>query len=445
MYVRRRMEPGASRGNVKSLGRNSSHGTRLRLRVGRAMVEKGARRAAWFGSLSVLLGCLLLASLAVPASAQATDELQVSLSADRSSPAPLEGAQLAGSVYIFVPDSAGITRVRFFLDDPQMTGSPRLIEKNAPWDFAGTASNGTAKPFDTSALSPGSHIVTAAIDLSNSTTEVVSGTFSIRGLVFDPPSGSFSLGQGETASTQTVLSTNDGAATSFSLSETTSWLSVTPTTGTTPASITVTVDSTGLTEGTYSATVQAGSPGHGSATFSVSLTVGDTGGCSPVACSEILVDAPYTLDFAIDHGKILDGAGIGTGFTYLPPTSNGTGYIPGKLAVDPSSEVLRITTTKGLASGAANSQDNALSIGFDAPSQITRLKTVLVDPPAGTGKFEQAGLWFGNDEDNYIKLVVLSTTSGTVIEALMEKAGSQSGSKKSAVLNLTSSRVSLAL
>jgi glucose/arabinose dehydrogenase/N-acetylneuraminic acid mutarotase len=556
------MEAWSSRGNVRTLGNQGTRETRLRLRVGRAMVDKGARRAAWSGSLPVLLGCLLFASLAVPASAQATDELQVSLSADRSSPAPLEGAELAGSVYIFVPDSAGITRVRFFLDDPQMTGSPRVTEKNAPWDFAGTASNGTAKPFDvsslasgshvvtasidrsdgstisvsatftvgdssppapsthqlevslssdrsspvpleasvltgdvyifvpaasgisrvrfflddpqmtgsprlieknapwdfagtdsngaakpfnTSALSPGSHIVTAAIDLSNSTTEVVSGTFSIRGLVFDPPSGSFSLLPGETASTQTVLSTNDGAATSFSLSETTSWLSVTPTSGTTPASITVAVDSTGLTEGTYSATVQAGSPGHGSATFSVSLTVGDPGGCSPVACSEILVDAPYTLDFASDHGKILDGAGIGTGFTYLPPTSNGTGYIPGKLAVDPSSEVLRITTTKGLASGAANSQDNALSVGFDAPSQITRLKTVLVNPPAGTGKFEQAGLWFGNDEDNYIKLVVLSTTSGTVIEALMEKGGSQSGSKKSAVMNFTGSSVGLTL
>ncbi|MGH3452392.1 MAG: hypothetical protein ACRDQW_17150, partial [Haloechinothrix sp.] len=539
----------------------ATRGTRLRLRVGRAMGERGSRRTTWSGSLLVLLGCLLLASLAVPASAQATDELQVSLSADRSSPTPLEGAGLAGSVYIFVPDSAGITRVRFFLDDPQMTGSPRvtennapwdfagtakdgtakafnasslpsgshvvtasidrsdgstisvsatftvgdssppppstheldvslssdrsspvplegsvltgdvyifvgaapditrvrfflddpqmtgsprLIEKNAPWDFAGTASNGTAKPFDTSALSPGSHIVTAAIELSNSTTEVISGTFSVGGLTFDPPSGSFSLDPGENATTQTVLSTSDGSATSFSLSETTSWLSVSPSNGTTPESITVAVDSTGLTEGTYSATVEAGSPGHGSATFSVSLNVGDPGGCSPVACSEILVDAPYTLDFASDHGKILDGAGIGTGFTYLPPTSNGTGYIPGKLAVDGSSEVLQVTTTSGLFSRESNSQDNALSVGFDAPSQVTRLQTILVNPPAGTGKFEQAGLWFGNDEDNFIKLVVLSTSSGTVIEALIEKAGSQTA-KRSGVVNLTGSEVALTL
>jgi hypothetical protein len=52
-----------------------------------------------------------------------------------------------------------------------MTGTPRLIERNAPWDFAGINSNGTAKPFDTSALAAGSHTVTAAVDLPNATTE----------------------------------------------------------------------------------------------------------------------------------------------------------------------------------------------------------------------------------------------------------------------------------
>jgi large repetitive protein len=380
-----------------------------------------------------------------PPPPSATHELVVSVSPDRSSPVPVEGATLAGNVYIFVPSSPDITRVRFFLDNPQMTGTPRLVEKNAPWDFAGTATNGTAKPFDVSALAPGSHTVTAAMDLSNSTTEVISGTFSIGGLKFDPPSASFSLDSAQTDSSQTVLSTNDGASTSFSLSESTSWLSVSPTSGTTPATITVSADTTGLSEGTYSAAVEATSGSNGTAAFTVSLTVGDTGGCSPLSCSEILVEPPYQLDFASDHGKILDGAGVGTGFTHLPPTTNGTGYMPEKLAVDTSSDVLRVTTTSGLSSREANSQDNALSVGIDAPSQITGLRTVLLDPPTGTGKFEQAGLWFGNDEDNYIKLVVLSTTSGTVIEALMEKAGSHTGTKRSAVLNLTGSRVALTL
>jgi large repetitive protein len=379
-----------------------------------------------------------------PSPSPATHDLSVSFSPDRSSPVPLEGAVLTGNVYIFVPAASDITRVRFFLDDPQMTGTPRLIEKNAPWDFAGGNSNGTAKPFDTSTLAQGSHTVTAVLDLSNSTTEVISGTFSVGGLKFDPPSASFALGPGETASSQTALSATDGTSASFSLSESTSWLSVSPTSGTTPATVTVNVDSTGLSDGIYSGTVHASSTSHGTASLGVILTVGDTGGCSPLACSEILVEAPYDLDFGADHGKILDGAGVGTGFTYLPATTNGTGYVPDKLAVDTSSEVLRITTTSGLFSRESNSQDNALAIGIDAPSQITRLSTALVNPPAGTGKFEQAGLWFGNDEDNYIKLVVLSTSSGTVIEALMEKAGSQTASR-SGVLSLTGSRVVLDL
>ena len=55
--------------------------------------------------------------------------------------------------------------------------------------------------------------------------------------------------------------------------------------------------------------------------------------CSPLACSEILVDLPNTLDFSSDHGKIVDGNGVGTGFTYVQPTTNGTGYIPANLLV----------------------------------------------------------------------------------------------------------------
>ncbi len=57
-------------------------------------------------------------------------------------------------------------------------------------------------------------------------------------------------------------------------------------------------------------------------------------------------------------------------------------------------------------SAKTNSQVNALGVGFVAPSKFT-IQTTLVQPNAGTGKSEQAGLWFGVDEDNFVKLVVI--------------------------------------
>ena len=36
----------------------------------------------------------------------------------------------------------------------------------------------------------------------------------------------------------------------------------------------------------------------------------------------------------------------------------------------------------------------------------------MVNPPSGTGNYEQGGLWFGNDEANYVKLVLLSSPNG---------------------------------
>ena len=89
--------------------------------------------------------------------------------------------------------------------------------------------------------------------------------------------------------------------------------------------------------------------------------------CAPLACSEIRVDPP----------------------------SSGTGYIPTNLQVDQAAGVLNVTTTAGLAFKAGNSQDNALGVGVDAPSQVTRIETTLDSMPAASNNNEQAGLWFG--------------------------------------------------
>ena len=166
---------------------------------------------------------------------------------------------------------------------------------------------------------------------------------------------------------------------------------------------------------------------------------------SPLPCSDVLVAFPYQLDFGSDAGKILDGNGVGTGFTMVDPPTNGTGYLPANLAVDTAAGTLKITTTKGIAFKTTDSQDNTLGIGIDAPDHVSVLTTSIVNPPAGTGKYEQAGLWFGNNEDNYVKLVVMSTPTGTKIQHLMEVNGAQANARNTAVLNLAGATVSLTL
>jgi len=168
--------------------------------------------------------------------------------------------------------------------------------------------------------------------------------------------------------------------------------------------------------------------------------------CSALPCAEVLVGLPYRLDFGQDHGKILDGDGVGTGFTYIDPPTNATGYIPRNLTVHTATPgTLDITTTQGIMYGTNDSQDNALAVGIAAPNQVSILKTTLLDPPAGSGNFEQGGLWFGNDEDNHVKLAVISTAAGTKIQYLMEVNGQTSVKKQTGVLDLSNARVALKL
>lgn len=52
---------------------------------------------------------------------------------------------------------------------------------------------------------------------------------------------------------------------------------------------------------------------------------------------------------------------------------------------------------------------------------------MLLNPPAGSGAFEQAGLYFGISENNYIKLIVMSSSTGPIIQALVERDGNAVG------------------
>ena len=100
--------------------------------------------------------------------------IDLSASADRSSPVPLDGQTVSGNIYVFISPDTGVSQVDFFLDDQP---TPLATEKITSYDFAGTASDGTANPFNTALLSDGLHTITAKITTSVGGTQTASATF----------------------------------------------------------------------------------------------------------------------------------------------------------------------------------------------------------------------------------------------------------------------------
>jgi large repetitive protein len=106
---------------------------------------------------------------------------------------------------------------------------------------------------------------------------------------------------------------------------------------------------------------------------------------------------PFELPFSSDRGGI-----AGTGFTLRQEP--GGALLPDLLTLDTATGVLRIRTTPGIAIRAQDSQDNALGVTLSADQRAMILETVLLLPPSGTSRFEQAGIWYGTSQDDYVKV-----------------------------------------
>ena len=108
-----------------------------------------------------------------------------STSSNRSGAASLAGRTVAGNIYVFTGPDTNVSEVRFYVDDPNRTGSPSRTESNAPFDLKGGTVT-AANPYDTTDLSEGSHTITAALLRTDGATEVVHASFLVDN-VADPP------------------------------------------------------------------------------------------------------------------------------------------------------------------------------------------------------------------------------------------------------------------
>lgn len=116
-----------------------------------------------------------------PEPTPSSGEIRVSTKADRSGATALDGRTVRGAVFVFVPESANIKRVVFWIDST--SGSPVSTENMAPFDLAGTKWDGgrnlLAKPFYTGRLSNGAHSVIADVTNKDGSTRRVTARFTV--------------------------------------------------------------------------------------------------------------------------------------------------------------------------------------------------------------------------------------------------------------------------
>lgn len=117
---------------------------------------------------------------------QSNYQLMLSYSANRSSAVQLGGQVNGQNVYIFVTPTTNIKRVKFFLDAPSATGTPRQTENVAPYDFVGTAGNMDANSFNAGSLSAQQHTVTAQVVRLDDSVVTVSSNFTVQSPIVPP-------------------------------------------------------------------------------------------------------------------------------------------------------------------------------------------------------------------------------------------------------------------
>ena len=130
------------------------------------------------------------------------------------------------------------------------------------------------------------------------------------------------------------------------------------------------------------------------------------------------------LDFNSPRpGTILDKDNEGTGFNSVQANTAGTQYK--KSLIDLTGGRLRLTSTAGKNSGTSNDQNNALQVNFDASRSNFTEQTRIVNPASGlTAGFQQKSMYFGPDQDNYLKIEIehRTDTPGVFITVFLEKA-----------------------
>ena len=160
------------------------------------------------------------------------------------------------------------------------------------------------------------------------------------------------------------------------------------------------------------------------------------------------VALPFRLDFdAPGSGSVYDRNGRATGFDGVQVNKDGTQYRPDLIDMDANAGVLNLTSagssSAGSNAGSDNTQVNALESTFDSTTNGFAITTRLIGPLSNiNANYQQAGLYFGPDQDNFIKLVAVNLSSSNG-QYLQFKDETNTGSGPTSSLSDTQNRLSI--
>jgi fibronectin type 3 domain-containing protein/regulation of enolase protein 1 (concanavalin A-like superfamily) len=142
----------------------------------------------------------------------------------------------------------------------------------------------------------------------------------------------------------------------------------------------------------------------------------------PAATVDKVQALPFALEFngpAADG--LLDKDGQAIGLTRVQVNKNGSdaSYLAGNLDLRPDLGVLQVTTTGTALAGSNYEKDNTLTNAvetqFDSTTSGFAISTRIIGPLDFLDHAsEQGGIYFGPDQDNYVKLVASVTTASNV-------------------------------
>ena len=209
---------------------------------------------------------------------------------------------------------------------------------------------------------------------------------SLPTLTASPLSLSFTYQSGgATPATQNVNLTSSGNALSYTAATSAAWLTVTPS-GTTPGSLSVSVNPTGLAVGTYTGSVTVNSSGASNSPQKIAVTLGVTG-TSPGGTS--LKITPGSLSFSYLAGSTAPGAqslSIGSSGTALKFTAGASGgdWLSIGPATNSTPSTLKVSANpSGLAVGTYNGTITITSDGASNSPQTVPVRLVVTNTTSG--------------------------------------------------------------
>ena len=195
---------------------------------------------------------------------------------------------------------------------------------------------------------------------------------------------------GATPAAQTVNLTSSGGALSYTIASSATWLTATPASGSTPGSLSVSVNPSGLAAGTYSGTVSVTSAGASNSPLKISATLAIT---SPTTGASLSI-TPGTLSFNYQSGSTSTGtqtlsvSSTGTALSFTAAASGGawltvtpaSGTTPGSLKV--------AVNASGLAAGTYNG-----AIAITSGTAANSPQQVPVQLVVGSGGTTRLHIW----------------------------------------------------